>query len=139
MPRKLVLLAVVILAGGWTMTSLAGGAGKGDGVKKAPYMHVVIFYVKKDAPDDAAKGLIEDSHKILAKIPSVRQLWVGRPAKEATPKFAVSDYTVALTIAFDNADGLKLYLDHDLHKQYVAKHTKNIEKILVYDFINQIK
>ncbi len=139
MARKLLALAALILASGWAVTGLAGDNGKGDGVKKAPYMHVVIFYVKKDAPDGAAKAIVDDSHKLLAKIPSVRHLWVGPPAKEATPKVAVTDYAVGLTIAFEDAAGLKTYLDHDLHQKFVKKHTEHIEKVLVYDFVNQGK
>jgi hypothetical protein len=143
MLRNVILLAVAILIGGGAMSSLAGGdkgGDKGGGAKKqAPYMHAVIFYLKKDAPKGTDQALIEDSHKLLAKIPSVRQLWVGRPAKDATPKVAVTDYAVGLTIAFDDYAGLKTYIDHDLHTQYVDKHGKHIEKVLVYDFNNEMK
>ena len=136
--RKLVPFVVVVLAGCFVFQGLAQDNGKGE-KKQAPYMHVVIFYLKKDAPKDAAKGLIEDGHKLLAKIPVVRQLWIGRPAKDATPKLAAMDYDVALTIAFDNAEGLKTYIDHDLHTQYVKNHGPHIEKVLVYDFQTQEK
>src|SRR2546427_179127 len=116
MLRKFVVLALLVVAASWTMTGLAGDS------TKAPYMHVVIFQVKKDAPKGTKKAMVEDCHKLLEKIPSVKQLWVGRPAKEATPDLASKDYDVALTIAFENYDGLKSYIDHDMHKQFVDKH-----------------
>src|SRR5690349_7933165 len=122
MLRKLVVLALLVAVAGWTMTALAGDA------QKAPYMHVVIFQVKKDAPKGTKKAMIEDSHKLLEKIPTVKQLWVGRPAKMGTPDLASKDYDIALTIAFENYDGLKSYIDHDMHKQFVEKHKANIEK-----------
>jgi hypothetical protein len=137
MLRKLVIVAVMAVMASGTSITLAGG--KGGSEKKASYLHNVIFYLKKDAPENAAQSLIEDSHKLLAKIPTVKHLWVGRPAKDATPKVAVTDYAVGLTIAFDNYEGLKTYLDHDLHTQYLKNNGKFIEKVLVYDFVNQMK
>jgi hypothetical protein len=63
----------------------------------------------------------------------------GLPADKSTPKVAVTDYQVGLLVLFDNYDGLKTYLDHPLHTKYVEKHEKHIEKVLVYDFLNQLK
>jgi hypothetical protein len=105
----------------------------------APYVHAVIFYLKKDAPKDEAKALIADASELLAKIPSVRSIKAGVPADKSTPKFAVTDYQVGLLVLFDNYDGLKTYIDHPLHQKYVEKHEKHIEKVLVYDFLNQAK
>ena len=139
MTRKSTQLLAVVLAATFAIQGFAGAQGGSKGAKQAPYMHVVVFYLKKDAPKNAAQGLIEDSHKLLAKIPTVRQLWVGRPAEQSTPKVAVTDYAVALTIAFDNYDGLKSYIDHDLHQEYLKRNGSNIEKVLVYDFVNQMK
>src|SRR5262249_23217950 len=113
----------------------ASAADKAD----APYIHAVIFYLKKDAPKDEAKALIADATELLAKIPTVRGVKAGLPAEKSTPKFAVTDYQVGLLVFFDNFDGLKTYLDHPLHVKYVEKHEKHIDKVVVYDFINQLK
>jgi hypothetical protein len=108
---------------------------------KPPYVHTVIFHVKKDAPEGAAEGLIRDAHDLLTKIPTVRELRCGRPADKATPEIAKKDYTVGLVIFFNDYDGLKTYLDHPSHVQYVKRHLKNIDqdKLIVYDFMNQEK
>ena len=106
---------------------------------KAPYVHCVIFYLKKDAPKDEAKALIADAHELLAKIPTVRLIKIGPPAEKSSPKVAVTDYQIGLLVLFDNYDGLKTYLDHDLHLKYVDKHMKHIDKVLVYDFQNEKK
>jgi hypothetical protein len=120
-----------------TKESLKGNPLAG---KVAPFVHVVVFHLKKDAPSDAAEVLIKDSHALLAKIPSVRKLWVGRPAKQATP-IARKDYDIGLLVLFDNAAGLNEYLEHPLHIQFVNKHSKVWEekKVDVYDFVNQAK
>jgi len=102
--------------------------------KAANFVHTVIFYLKKDAPAGEADDLIADAHSMLAKIPTVRELRIGRPSEKSTPGFGVKDYHVGLMILFDNAEGLQTYDQHPLHKQYVEKHLKFIDKVLVYDF-----
>jgi hypothetical protein len=139
-----VLLTLTVAAIGLFACDIAGTGHakekkKEKGAAKPPYVHAVIFYLKKDAPKDEVETLIDDSHKLLAKIPSVKGLWVGRPAEKSTPKFAVTDYQVGLLVLFDNADGLTEYLDHKLHLEYVEKHAKHFERVPVYDFINQKK
>jgi hypothetical protein len=133
-------LAVLIVAHGLADALAVGEKGKPGEIKlDGPYVHSVFFYLKKDAPKDEAEALIKDAHQMLAKIETVRRLRVGRPAEKATPKFASGDYQVGLMILFDNYDGLETYLNHDLHKKYVAKHEKYLDKVQVYDFMNQTK
>ncbi len=71
----------------------------------------------------------------------MRQLRVGRPAKEGTPKLAKKDFSVALTIFFNDYDGLTTYDKHELHQQFVKKHLPHVDvdKLLVYDFEDQEK
>ena len=72
-----------------------------------------------------------DSYKNAAKSESE----AGKPAEKATP-VAVKDYQVGLLVRFDDAEGLHTYLDHPLHKEYVSAHEKNLDKVLVYDFLS---
>jgi hypothetical protein len=94
----------------------------------------VIFYLKKDAPATEADALIADSQKLLAKIPTVREIRAGKPADKATP-IAAKDYQVGLLVLFDDVEGLHTYIDHPLHKEYLANHQKNWEKAVIYDFV----
>jgi hypothetical protein len=139
MLRNCVIVAVMGLLGSALVPGQVGAGTEKGAQKQAPYVHTVIFYLKQDAPKEAAALLIEDSHKLLAKIPTVRQLWAGRPAKDATPKVAVTDFQVGLSITFDDYAGLKTYIDHELHTQFLNRNGKHIEKVLVYDFANQMK
>src|SRR5262245_30068640 len=124
-----------------TLTAAPGPAQEKAAPKTAPYVHCVIFHLKKDAPGGAADGLISDAYDILAKIPTVRGIQAGKPAAKATPDFAKKDYQVGLLVLFDNFEGLETYLKHPLHTQYVEKHLKHVDetKLTVYDFINPKK
>lgn len=149
-----VMVMVLILTGwaglAWPPSPQAGGSTRGGEEKaekerkpkvpvKPPYVHTVIFYLKKDAPRDEAKNIITDAHGLLARIPSVKGLWVGRPAEKDTPELAVTDYHVAWVLLFEDYEGLQEYLEHKLHHQFREKHAKHAERVLVYDVINQEK
>src|SRR5215470_9967534 len=84
MKRNLLALAALAVVG----MLLAGAAEKKEDAPKktkAPYVHTVIFTLKKDAPKDEAAAMIADCHELLAKIPTVRELRAGRPAEKGTP------------------------------------------------------
>ena len=104
-----------------------------DGFRGAGLIHVVVLKVKTDAPTPEVQNLIDDSYSQLAKIKGVRGLWAGKPAAKGTPD-GQSDYTVALALAFDDAAGLKTYLNDTAHTKFADKHLKNWETPVVYDF-----
>lgn len=129
------LVAFVLV--GMTLPVLAGG--KAEGKVKGGYVHVVIFTMKKDTTRTEVDEVIKDCHKMLAKIKTVRSVKVGRPAAEATPKYARKDYDLALLILVDDFASLKSYLDDPLHVEFVKKHEKHfdMEKLKVFDFIDR--
>jgi hypothetical protein len=86
---------------------------------------------KTDAKTDTQK-LIDDAYSQLAKIKGVRGLWAGKPASKGTPD-GNSDYTVALVLAFDDAAGLKTYLNDSVHTKFSDKYLKNYETPIVFD------
>ena len=106
-------------------------------------VHAVIFRLKKDAPADAVEKVVSDCHAMLETIPTVRVLKVGRPSPEdqSTPKVAARDYDVALVIFFDDAAGLKTYLEHEMHLAFVKKYGAyfDMDKLQVFDFSDQKK
>jgi hypothetical protein len=132
-----------------TMVVLIGAAGnaapladaKSDKKAPAPYVHCVVFRMKKDAGKDAVEKAIADCHKLLAKIPSVRSVRAGRPAAKGTPDVPKMEFDFALLVLVDDADGLEGYLKHPLHLQFVEKHGPafDMEKLQVFDFLNQTK
>jgi hypothetical protein len=135
--RKFVLMATLAL----TMPVFVASADEGDktGAPKAPYVHAVVFYLKKDTPPAKREAMIADCHKVLGKIPSVRGIWVGEPAAKGTPDIGVKDFSVGLLVLFDNDDGLKTYLDHPEHLKFVETYLPLVEKVAAYDFMDKSK
>jgi TolA-binding protein len=104
-----------------------------DGYRGAGLVHVVVLKAKADTASADVQSLIDESYSQLTKIKTVRALWAGKPAAKATPD-AQSDYTAALVLLFDDAAGLKTYLNDPVHTKFVDKHLKKWERPVVYDF-----
>jgi len=49
----------------------------------------------------------------------------------------VSGYQVGLLVLFDDFNGLKRYLEHALHEEFVNRNGKHWDRVPVYDFINK--
>ena len=147
MIRRVLLTAALIGGGVGVGAGFSGPAGNAAGPenpavgKAAPFVHCVIFHLKKDAPASEADLLIADAHDLLRPIPSVRDLRAGKPAVKEKPDNAKTDYQVGLLVLFDDVDGLNMYLNHPRHLQYVEKHGKHIDmaRLGVYDFVDQKK
>ncbi len=104
-----------------------------DGLRGAGLVHVVVLKAKADTKPAELQSLIDDSYAQLAKIRTVRGLWAGKPAAKPSPE-AVADYTVALVLVFDDAAGLKAYLNDPVHVKFVDRHLKRWEPPVAYDF-----
>lgn len=108
-------------------------------VKKQPgpgsYIHAVTIPLKKNAPSDTAGKIVEACREFRA-IPSVRSLKVGRPAEKHSPEFVHKDYSVALVISVDNHEGLLAYLNHKIHKEFLANYGRyiDLDNVRVIDF-----
>jgi hypothetical protein len=136
-------ISMVVLFGA-RLNAADRGADKADGrdsAHLAPFVHVVIFDLKKDAPEGEADALIADAHEMLAKIPSVRGLRAGKPVEQTNPNLPKREFQVGLLVLFDNAEGLEAYAKHPLHLKYVEKHGKYLEreKLGIYDFVEPKK
>jgi hypothetical protein len=135
---RFVMMLIPVVA----MSSAVNAADdKSDKKAHAPYVHAVVFRMKKDAAKDAVEKAIVDCHKLLAKIPAVRSVRAGRPAAKGTPDVPKMEFDFALLVLVDDADGLEAYLKHPLHLEFVAKHGPafDMEKLQVFDFVNQSK
>src|SRR5215207_2154376 len=53
------------------------------------FVHFVLFWMKPGTPDSARAQLVEDSLAYLGKVPTVRNIWAGRPAM--TPREVVDN------------------------------------------------
>ncbi len=108
-----------------------------DGMTNAPFVHTVVLKLKADSPNTEVQALLDDLPS-LSNIQSVRGLWFGKPADPATPDFAVKDFTVGITVLFDDFNGLNAYLGDPIHKKLADKHLKLWEKPVVYDVLRPV-
>ena len=106
---------------------------------------------KTDIKTDSQK-LIDDAYSQLAKIKGVRGFWAGKPAASTSSTSSSSssstssssssatsssdtssDFTIAMVLAFDDAAGLKAYLNDSVHTKFTDKYLKNYETPIVFD------
>jgi hypothetical protein len=142
MARKLFLAAALVLVGllGAGAAQAQNRPAKRPARMRPPFVHAVIFHLKKDAPKSEADDLIRDARRMLGRIPTVRGLWVGKPDTGGAGPFN-KKFDVGLLVLFEDADGLKTYIDSKQHKDFVKKHEKYIdrEKLSVFDFRSEHK
>ena len=111
-----------------------------DGYRGAGLIHVVILKTKADVAESKSKSegktdyqkFVDDAYSQLAKIKPVRGFWAGKPSPKGTPE-GNSDYTVAMVIAFDDAAGLKSYLNDSAHAKFTDKYLKNYDSPITFD------
>jgi hypothetical protein len=99
------------------------------------YVHAVFFTCKPGTPDSEIESLVADGYKLLAQVPSVRQLESGRRDLEAVRDVNVKDYDVGLVVYFDDRAGHDVYAQHPRHLEYIDRHKSNWETVRVFDFI----
>jgi hypothetical protein len=139
--RRTLLCGMVLALAGIAATVVPAADSKADSSVNAPYVHVVIFRMKKDAPKDAVEKAIADCHELLTKIPGVRSVHAGRPAPKGTPGVPKMEYDFALLVLLEKADGLPNYLEDKFHKKFLDRHGESFDmtKLQVFDFMNQLK
>ena len=99
------------------------------------FVHVVYFWMQPGASDAARRQLAEDCQAYLAKIPTVRHIWSGRPAM--TPRDVVDNsYDVGLCVVLDDSAGHDVYQQHPLHKEFIARNKPQWKRVQVYDFVD---
>jgi len=98
------------------------------------FIHTVIYWLRTDATETDRKRLVDDCKEYLGKIPSVRQLWAGRPAR--TPRDVVDNtYDVAVTVILDDKLGHDVYHDHPLHLDFIQRNRRTWRRVRVYDYL----
>ena len=97
------------------------------------FIHVVFFWIPPAAPASARMQLAEDCRTMLAKIPTLTSIEVGRPAM--TPRDVVDNsYDVALLTTFADSAGHDVYQTHPLHLEFIARNKGTFGRVQIYDF-----
>jgi hypothetical protein len=98
------------------------------------FTHVVLFWLDESAPPGERDSMIADCAEVLKKIPTVRQIWAGRPAMTDLD-IVDNSYDVGLCVVYDDKAGHDVYQDHPLHEKFVAKHEAHWKRVQVFDFV----
>ncbi|HEX8343084.1 MAG TPA: Dabb family protein [Tepidisphaeraceae bacterium] len=99
------------------------------------FVHSVFFWMKEDAPADAAAQTLADCDALLSQIPGMVAFSAGRPAM--TPREVVDNtYAVGLLTAFADRAAHDAYQTHPLHLQFIDRNKANWERVRVYDFVS---
>lgn len=101
------------------------------------FIHTVYFWMTKDAPASAQDALIKGCLELLGKIPTVKQIWAGKPAM--TPRDVVDNsYQVGLTVVLGDSEGHDVYQTHPLHLEFIKQHKAYWQRVQVYDYKPQV-
>ena len=98
--------------------------------------HIVLFNLKPDIEASDREWLFEQIRG-LAKIPTARRLAISEklePREEWYKPRIAPDYTWALTMEFDDEDGLYAYQKDPDHVTVAQEIRKRITDIKIFDF-----
>ena len=98
--------------------------------------HIVLFKPRANLPAEARSRLADSFTAVLREIPTIRRAHVGRRITHGRGYEALMavDYQFAAVLEFDDAAGLKTYLEHPAHQQLGAAFFEAFEQALMYDF-----
>lgn len=95
-------------------------------------VHHVFFWLKR--PESVAdRDQLIAGLRSLSAIPVIRRLEIGVPAPTEKRDVVDSTFDVSELMVFDNVADQKIYQDHPVHREFVAKCEHLWRKVTVYD------
>lgn len=119
--------------------ALGGAAMVSDAASAAPapeakIVHHVFFWLKQ--PGSAAdRDQLVAGLRALARIPVIRSLQIGVPASTEHRDVVDASFDVSELMIFDNVADQKVYQDHPIHQDFIAKCGHLWRKVIVYDML----
>lgn len=110
----------------------AGGATAAQTPTGPKLLHQVFFWLKRSG-SKADREQLAAGLRTLAKIEVIRSLQIGVPASTEKRDVVDSSFDVSELMVFDSAADQKIYQDHPIHKEFVAKYGHLWSKVIVYD------
>jgi hypothetical protein len=99
-------------------------------------VHVVLFRVRPELPDDERADLAQALRRALGEIPSIRRASVGRRVTHGRTyeRGMTEDMAYAALLEFDDMEGLQAYLHHPAHVELGARFNASAAAAYVYDY-----
>lgn len=96
--------------------------------------HYVLFWLKEELGEqDVVK--FADFFEELRKIPTIRSLEYGRPAKTNIRDVVDNSFTYNLLVRFDKMEDINVYEKHPIHLAAIEKFKHNWGKVVVHDSV----
>lgn len=113
---------------------VSGAASEAASPDTANVVHHVFFWLKTPGSITDREQLIAGL-RTLAKVPVVRSLQIGVPAPTEQRDVVDASFDVSELMVFDNVADQKVYQDHPVHHQFIAKYGHLWGKVVVYDML----
>jgi hypothetical protein len=98
--------------------------------------HVVLFRLRPDVSVADRRALIDSWATALREISSIRRAHIGQRVRigRSYEDLIHTDLPYAAILEFDDADGVRAYLDHPAHEAISTRFFAAIAETLIYDF-----
>jgi stress responsive alpha/beta barrel protein len=120
----LMILGAVLVSGG-----CAASPKPQTAARPAPINHIVLMKLQDPS---MTERLIDDSDALLGTIPSVISYFAGTHYDIGRDS-VLRDYDVAVTLGFADEQGLREYVAHRQHLEFVARWKPRLAQLRVYD------
>ena len=99
-------------------------------------LHVVLFRPRPELSAEERAALVEALEEALHEIPSIRRVSLGRRLKHGAGYEALMsiDMEFAAVLEFDDAAGLRAYLEHPAHRGLGPRFMQSLESSAIYDY-----
>jgi hypothetical protein len=101
-------------------------------------IHTVLFQPRENLSGEASARLLDDLRHAASSIASIRRFRIGRRLKHGLPGYEQAmheNYGFAAFIEFEDAAGLRTYLQHPSHQAIGAHFTISAQRALAYDYV----
>ena len=101
-------------------------------MSQARILHQVYFWLKRPgSPED--RGQLIEGLRALADIEVVQSLDIGIPASTEEREVVDSSFDVSELMIFESVEHQKIYQDHPIHQDFVARYGHLWSRVVVYD------
>ncbi|HEY0622698.1 Dabb family protein [Sphingomonas sp.] len=113
---------------------MASDAASAAPAPEARIVHHVFFWLKRPG-STADRDQLVAGLRALAKIPVIRSVQIGVPASTEQREVVDASFDVSELMVFDNVADQKVYQDHPIHQDFIAKCGHLWRKVIVYDML----
>ena len=114
--------------------ALSSAASAAPPPEEPKIVHHVFFWLKRPGSTADRDQLIAGL-RTLAKIPVIQSLQIGVPAPTEKRDVVDASYDVSELMVFSNVADQKIYQDHPIHGEFIAKCAHLWDKVVVYDMV----